>query len=302
MNKSNHQLLLYQLELDQALVDCGMSYFFRLNDGRFFVIDGGYFTPGEEDRLLGWLKDLTPFGEKPVIAGWFFTHGHQDHVGNFIQFVRKHREKAEIQKIYYQFQPMDFSNVTGDWREKCNDLATVQEFYRTLEQDCPDIPVHILHTGERFSVGGLEMEVLYTAEDLYPTEASFNDYSAVIMVTVSGQKILFLGDLGQKGSRVLLESKKDRLACDLVQVSHHGFTGATKELYEATGAKVLLWPSADFVIRENQNTVVNRYLLREMDVKEHLVSGTGTVRLELPYKIYTAYRYPKQFFHFPERP
>lgn len=292
---------LYQLELDQALVDCGMSYLFHLEDGRFFLIDGGYFTPGEESRLLGWLKDLTPFGEKPVIAGWFFSHAHQDHIGNFLQFVQKYQGQVEIQMLYYQFQPMDFSKVSGDWREKCNDLATVQEFYRTLEQECHAIPVHILHTGERFSIGGLDFEVLYTAEDLYPEEASFNDYSAVITVTVDGQKILFLGDIGQKASQILLDRKKDHLSSDLVQVSHHGFSGATKELYEATGAKVLLWPSADFVLRENQNTAVNRYLLRELDVKEHLVSGTGTVRLELPYKIHTAYRYPKQFFHLTDR-
>lgn len=297
MKNCKKDIELYQLELDQALVDCGMSYFFRLNDGRYFIIDGGYFTPGEEDRLLGWLKDLTPFGEKPVIAGWFFTHGHQDHVGNFIQFVHKYKEKVEIQKLLFQFQPMDFSHVKGDWREKCNDLATVQEFYRTLEQDCPEIPVEILHTGDAFSFGELEIDVLYTAEDLYPTEASFNDYSAVISVTVSGQKILFLGDIGEKGCEILLRTGKERLSCDLVQVSHHGFNGATKELYEATGAKVLLWPAPEIEVGKNQNTPVNQFLLKEMGVQECFVSGKGTVRLELPYEIGTAYRYPKQFFH-----
>ncbi len=36
-----------QLALDHSLVNCGMSYVFLLEDGSFFLIDGGYFTPGE---------------------------------------------------------------------------------------------------------------------------------------------------------------------------------------------------------------------------------------------------------------
>ena len=31
---------LYQHELDQSLVNCGMRYVYQLDDGRFFLIDG----------------------------------------------------------------------------------------------------------------------------------------------------------------------------------------------------------------------------------------------------------------------
>ena len=45
--------VLYQLQLDQREVDCGMSYVVQLASGHFFLVDGGYFTPGEADRLYG---------------------------------------------------------------------------------------------------------------------------------------------------------------------------------------------------------------------------------------------------------
>lgn len=75
--------------------------------------------------------------------------------------------------------------------------------------------------------------MLYTQENLYPVKASFNDYSAVISVSVQGQKILFLGDVGKSGSEYLIRNKKDKLKSDIVQMSHHGFNGADKDVYSA---------------------------------------------------------------------
>ena len=45
--------VLYQLKLDQSIVDCGMSYVFQLNSGHFFLMDGGYFTPGKRKTCTG---------------------------------------------------------------------------------------------------------------------------------------------------------------------------------------------------------------------------------------------------------
>ena len=288
---------LYQLELRQSVVNCGMSYVFQLADGSFFLIDGGYFTKGEADGLFAFLKARG--GENPVIRGWLFTHAHQDHLGCFMDFVLRHLDEAVIGGLYYNFQPVDLSKAKGDPRKKSNDIATVKEFYEILEKRCANIPVTKLRTGDRFRFGELELEVLYTADDILPLETSFNDYSCVTKVTVGGQSVLFLGDVQENGSARLLEHKTDKLRSDFVQAAHHGFNGATEELYRAIGADVALFPCPDFEFEKNRTGPVNRCVLEL--AKEYYVSGYGTDEFTFPYRPGSAKVHEKQYFDVPKQ-
>ena len=173
---------LYQLELDQSNIDCGMSYVFQMENGHFIIIDGGYFTEGEDRRLYKFLTDNS--SEKPVIEAWFFSHAHQDHVGNFIEFIRNYRDQLDIRCLLYNFHPVDLSSVEGDW--KSSDPATIKEFYLTVEKYCGNIEKEEMQKGQKLVYGELTIEVLYTYADLYPEKASFNDYSTVITTTVAG--------------------------------------------------------------------------------------------------------------------
>ena len=285
---------LYQLELNQKLANCGMSYIFHLKDNRFFIIDGGYFTPGEEDRLYSFLCEKSG-DEKPVIAGWFFSHAHQDHVGVFMLFVKKYLQDAVIENLYYNFQPMDFSKADDEWQKKFNDVATVKEFYRMAENEFKEIPVTILRRGDRFDISELKISVLYSQEQLYPEKASFNDYSTVIMIEVEGQKVLFLGDVHIKASAILMEHPEE-LVCDMVQVAHHGFNGATREVYAATKAKTALWPTPDFEMEPNKSREVNDAILNHLGFEEHYIGGEGTVEITFPYSLGEGKKYPKEFF------
>lgn len=289
---------LYQLELRQSVVNCGMSYVFRLADGSFFLIDGGYFTEGEADELFAFLK--ASGGEKPVIRGWLFTHAHQDHIGCFMDFVLRHLEEVVIEGLYYNFQPVDLSKAKGDPRKKSNDIATVREFYGILENRCGDLPVTKLRTGDVLRFGELELEVLYTADDILPLETSFNDYSCVTKATVGGQSVLFLGDVQENGSAWLLEHQKDKLKSDFVQAAHHGFNGATEELYRAIGANVALFPCPDFEFEKNRTGSVNSCILSL--AKEYYVSGYGTDEFTFPYQPGSAKVHEKRYFDVPEQP
>lgn len=277
---------LYQMSLDQRTIDCGMSYVFQLDDGAFFLIDGGYFTPGEEDRLYQFLTERAEGA--PHIVGWFFSHAHQDHVGNFINFIRKYGDSVRLDALLYNFQPCDFSDLAEDVDWKSSDPATFREFYRTIEACCSRAERKILRTGDRIPFGELMIEVLYTHEDLDMdiADVKFNDCSTVIRATVKGQRILFLGDVYNEGSRILLRDPA-ALLCDLVQVSHHGFSGATAEVYRATGARVALWPTADYVYDKivlERKRDANNYLLFESGIQKHIISGHGDAELELPYE------------------
>lgn len=272
--------LLYQLELDQTAVNCGASFVIQLNDGSFFLIDGGYFTPGEEDRLYQFLRDRST--GTPLIRGWFFSHAHQDHVGNFINFVRTHGPDVRIEQMLYNFHPVDLADVSGDW--KSSDPATIKEFYLTVKACCAEIEQVTPRAGDRFEFDELAVDIIYTQEDLYPGPASFNDYSTVLRTTVGGCSTLWLGDAGAKAAAVLLQ-KPEYLQCDIVQIAHHGIDNAEilKELYGSTGASVALWPTPDYGMEARKDQAVNQFLLRDCGIQEHLVSGYGTAALPLPY-------------------
>ena len=268
---------LFQLKLDQSIVNCGMSYVFQLFENEFFIIDGGYFTDGETDRLYEFLKSKSN-GKKPIIRAWLFTHAHQDHIGCFMDFALNHINDAEIEQLMFNFQPLNLRWAWGNPRKKSNDLATVKEFYKILKKHCSHIPIIKIKTGDTYEFGELSLEVLYTADDILPLKTSFNEYSCVVKAKAQGKSILFLGDVQEEGSKWLLASKKEALKSDIVQVAHHGFNGATKELYQAIGADTALFPCPDYEFEKNKSSEVNSYIISSS--KQIIVSDNGTAEID----------------------
>ncbi len=273
--------VLYQMKLDQSIVDCGMSYVFRLDSGHFFLIDGGFFTPGEADRLYRFL--CAQAEGKPVIDAWFFSHAHQDHIGVFLDMMETHRDDVIIRKLIYNFQPMALPQSSEGWRKVKNDLETVKRFYEVAEAYCREIPILTPRAGDRIRIGEIYIEVLYTHENL-DVPSTFNDHSTVLRADTNGWSLLFLGDLFREGSRILMDVCPDRLRCDIVQVAHHGFAGATKALYEAVSAAYALWPGTREGIGANAYRDADDYLLNHAGIRRHFIAGDGAWKIAFPHK------------------
>lgn len=270
---------IFQLKLDQSIVNCGMSYVIKLNSGDFFIIDGGYFTPNEDKRLYDFLCKQSD--GSPHIKGWMFTHAHQDHIGCFMEFIEHYHNDVTIDTLYYNFQPTRHKFALGSWKKKSNDLATIKQFYKIIKKHNHLFNIHTLKTNEAIMIDELCLDVLYTQENLYPKKASFNDYSSVVMISTNNTRLLILGDVQAEGSQYLLENKMDKLKADIVQVSHHGFNGATKELYKAISPKIALFPTPDYEFERISKNEVNSYILNEIGIEKYYVSGYSTTELEL---------------------
>lgn len=264
---------LYQLSLDQKDIDCGMSYVFKLCDGSFFIIDGGYFAKGECDRLYNFLCDHS--NDKIIISGWFFSHAHEDHFGCFMDFAEQYSSCVKVEKLYYNFPNM-YVPASKNW--KAGDIASTERFYEVVNEYLPDVPHIKLHSGQKFNVRNAEIDILATHEDLYPNEfKNFNDTSTVIRINVNGKSIMFLGDTGDEMSDILIHIYGKNLKSDIVQVAHHGFNGAKKKVYELIDAVTVLWPTADYCFDDNLNRSANKYLFKKSKTaREHIISGYGT--------------------------
>jgi len=129
-----------------------MRYVFRLTDGTFMIIDGGYMTDADAESLYKFLKENTPDGQQTVISAWFFTHLHYDHYGTVINFSKLYADEIPVKAFYYHFDP---SEVTK-W-----DLVGAMARWKDAVHYCK------LHTGMEFELPGLKVNVIQTQEDLY---------------------------------------------------------------------------------------------------------------------------------------
>ena len=271
---------LWQIETDHTYIDCGMCFILQTADNSFFLIDSGhYLQPNDHKRIYRFLRERTPCGEKVVIAGWFFSHGHDDHVCQFMEFLKDHYSDVVIEKLYYNMI-CPYGRDSHFWKESNKKIAL--DFEKAAEDS--GIPIVKLHSGQRFYVRNLRIDVLCTHEDVYPNSfENYNDSSTVLMIEADGCRISIPGDAGGFESDVLTgRFSHETLRCDVMQQAHHGHFGTSTEYYRLSDAKVVLFPTTQIKFEEElPNYEANRVAIEIAD--EYHVSSNGTVEIPIPY-------------------
>lgn len=280
----------------QLEVSAGMSYVIQLSDGRFIMIDGGEHFDADGERIFRYLREKAQ-GEKPVIAAWFFTHGHSDHIQLAARFMEEYENEVEIEKIAYNIPTdIDYSGYDKTSTRR-NDEAEAM-WFRAVEK-YPNEILHVLHTGDEFTIDNVKVNVLTTAFDKYPDPpTNRNHTSAAMKFSFScGTSFLALGDA--MGDRLLnLMEKNSPIYCpdemlksDVMQVPHHGLVVARSgdydkvlALYRKIAPKICFWPqkASRFYsdpLCQGEQYVYNRFLLDS--VKEKNFHQTQTVVVEM---------------------
>ena len=112
----------------------------------------------------------------------------------------------------------------------------------------------------------------------------------VIKFNVGTKTILILGDTGVKSSEKLLNTQKDKLKSDMVQMAHHGQSGATKELYEEIKPETCLWACPEWLWDNDPGTGYNtgkwktietRQWMEEFEVKNNYIAKDGDITIKL---------------------
>lgn len=219
-------------------MDCGMSYIFRLVDGTFLLIDGGWDIPAIGQSLYEKLETLSE-GRPIVISAWIFTHAHLDHMGAFWSMGRQYGDKVTVKRVIHNFP--------GDGRMTEMADTFVHSYLHDFDHACAlygGCEIIKARTGQQYHFVGVDIDMLFTYEDhMMPRPLTeFNATSLVFRLTTQGETFMFLGDASVSASDILVAKYGTELQSDIVQVAHHGFGGGTKEVYDAVKAPIVMWP------------------------------------------------------------
>ena len=250
-----------------------MGYIIKTENEKLIIIDGG--TTDDTENLV---NQINKNGSK--VDYWFITHAHDDHAGAFTEIVNN--TDIEIKNVYISLN--DFS-----WYEQ-NELARA-EFSKKLIDivklgRIKDV-VHEPSVNEKFKIDNLNVEILGIRNPEI-TENAGNEQSMVIKFNTNKSSLLILGDTGVQSSKKLLDTQKDKLKSDIVQMAHHGQAGATKELYEAISPKVCLWPTPEWLWNNDNGsgynsgdwkTIETRKWMKDLGVIKNYVEKDGDISI-----------------------
>lgn len=252
-----------------------MGYILKTENNKIIVIDGG--TTDDTDNLI---NKINKYGGK--VDAWFLTHLHDDHIGAFSNIVND--KNIKIEKIYCSFN--DYS-----WYEENepNRIEFSKQILDILKQDDIQEKVQEVSLNQNINIDNIKIEIL-GIKNPEITENAGNEQSMVIKFDTGKTTFLVLGDTGVKSSEKLLNTQKEKLESDIVQMAHHGQDGATKELYEQINPTICMWPTPEWLWNNDSGegedsgtwkTLETRKWMEELKVKTNYVEKDGDITIKL---------------------
>ncbi len=261
-----------------------MSFLIVTSHGHVIAVDGG--NKQDTEYFHGYLEAL--LGPKPHIDLWFLTHPHDDHTDVLYEMLRRFPDDFTVGKVVSHFPSVAFLEAH---EPTCAHTITEYNELKPLLMK-KGTAVHSARLCERFSLDGVQLEILRVCDESITANAD-NNASMVFRMDACGQSVLFIGDLGVEGGIHTLETvDPEKLKVDFIQMAHHGQNGVDKPFYEACQPKACLWATPQWLWDNDAGkgynthswkTVTVRGWMEELGVKHHFVNKDGTQVITLPY-------------------
>ncbi len=270
----------------------GMGYIFRLHDGSFIIIDGGFNKDLGAKLLYDQLYELAIDKNNIVIAAWIMSHQHGDHIGTYRRFTERYANRGVIrlERVIYN---MSTSEEAAMVNEGTGGGTIVKDYISRYSGAVSAIA----RPGQIQNIRNAKIEVLHTIDLLRPA-SSFsggNSFCIAVKITIEGQTYLFAGDSHTDMTASLVQNYGSYLKSDFCQVVHHGATGASTEFYKAVDPTVVIWPLGtwDYYPWRRYESY-NQYLFESPNVKEIILAGYTNRVLSLPYTFPTEKVLPEE--------
>ncbi len=207
--------------------NCGMMLVVKLADDSVIIVDGGHEAQMSDEAAIEFnrfLHDITgkSMDRKVTIKAWYISHPHGDHFGGFIRFLNSFHEYYDMERVMFNMT----QGYPGDIRT-IMDGAHAGAWY-------PDLQFHRLHTGETIKLGGAELDVMFTQEDLtydhmdpntgHIVYKSNDDNSSSVLMRFrfDGIKVMVTADMSVDGEdEVVKMYNASALKADVFQAAHH---------------------------------------------------------------------------------
>jgi len=198
----NPEVPKYTARFPQFIGDCILIHF---PNGEYMLIDTG--LPYAAQEVTDGLKRLGV--EK--LDYFQITHMHIDHMGCAEEILRQFSVGTLILPKVRSVLPMDI------YKQMYIDFLETAEQY--------GVPLWRVMKGDRMTVGTGQMETL--VEFLNPRESwveteDLNQASIATKITYGDTAAMFGGDITNAVEEALAVEYGDKLACDLLKLSHHG--------------------------------------------------------------------------------
>ena len=253
-----------------------MGYIMKTSTGKVIVIDGGL---NEDEPNL--VKHIQELGNKVDV--WFITHPHEDHASAIIKVIEE--TDIQIEKIYYTMNEIEWYK---EYEPKRAEEA--ERFYNALQNERVKGKTEEVTLNQIINIDFIKSEIL-GVKNTEITNNGFNNSSMVIKMNLPKSSILFLGDTGEESGDKLLNTQKDKLKSDIVQVAHHGQSGAKESLYKEINPRICLWPTPEWLWNNDSGggkgsgpwtTLETRQWMENLGVKIHVIEKDGdtTIKVE----------------------
>lgn len=253
---------------DGKHTNSGTFCIIHLADNSVILIDGGYSvqaTPEISAGVMQFLREITGIQapEKVRVASIFISHGHNDHKGNIMNLVYNHADELIIERAMYNFPSVAFPGGGG---------VPFAEFGKVFVEKFPNVKFIKPHTGEKFMLADLQIEVVTTHEDRVNPETGksdlldYNATSTVLKLTFGQHTFMALADWGGNWTCAIHENEmaayrgeeakllgmyRDEkgdypfLKADVVQVAHHAINDWMEKVYQTIDADYAFIAQAD---------------------------------------------------------
>lgn len=252
-----------------------MGYIIKTSTGKVIVVDGG--NDADEPNLVEHIKAL---GNKVDV--WFITHPHGDHASAIIRVIEE--TDIPIEKIYYTMNDLEWYKTYAEER-----AWEAERFYNALQNERIKDNIEEVKLNQIINIDFIKCEILGVKNPEIANNA-FNNSSMVIKMNLEKSSILFLGDTGEESGDKLLNTQKDKLKSDIVQVAHHGQRGAKESLYQEIKPTICLWPTPKW-LWDNDNgggkdsgqwkTLETRAWMEKLGVKKNIVEKDGDITIKV---------------------